>query len=319
MIAELLEHTRVQFSQTAEEQYAHLGPERLITLDGNAIDEGTPTQDAGTIDAEDYAVLFELDRLRAERNRGRPTEPRTYDILVIDEAQEFAPLELALIGRSVAPGGTLIVAGDADQQIDTSACFTTWEQTMVDLGHSDYERAVLAVSYRCPSEVVAIARHLIGTNPTTANRDAGNGYVQGDQVPCLPFFNECHLATWLMGELRRLLRRDRRASVAVICRSTITASRLSRVLRHGVDVRLVLDGCFSAHGGVHVSVVEQVKGLEFDYVVIPDCSEHNYPDTPRACRALYVAVTRARHQLVLAAVGRVTPLLGCPIDRLYAR
>src|SRR6185295_11040114 len=59
-VREVLEHTRIQFSETTEQEYAHvIDASRLATVDGRAIDEGTPMGDAATIDVEDYAVLFE--------------------------------------------------------------------------------------------------------------------------------------------------------------------------------------------------------------------------------------------------------------------
>jgi superfamily I DNA/RNA helicase len=79
-------------------------------------------------------VLFELDRMKAAQRGKAPLPPPAYDCLLIDEAQELAPLELALIGRSLAPGGSLIVAGDADQQTDPTVCFSSWEQSMAELG-----------------------------------------------------------------------------------------------------------------------------------------------------------------------------------------
>jgi ATP-dependent exoDNAse (exonuclease V) beta subunit len=54
---------------------------------------------------------------------------------------------------------------------------------------------------------------------------------------------------------------------------------------------------------VQVSTVDEVKGLEFDFVIVPDAGTVDYPDTPLARRALYLAVTRARHQVVLTCVG----------------
>jgi superfamily I DNA/RNA helicase len=47
-------------------------------------------------------------------------------------------------------------------------------------------------------------------------------------------------------------------------------------------------------------------------VLVPDASPGTYPDTPEARRALYVAVTRTRQQLLLAAVAGQTPLLSLP-------
>lgn len=305
-VAELLEHTRVQFSRRSEQEYAHVDRARLRTLDGRPIDAGTPLEDAGSIDAEDCAVAFEIDRQRASRRGQEPVTPKLFDVVVLDEAQELSPLELALIGRSVAPGGTLVVAGDADQQTDPAAFFGGWEQTMATLGVADYERVTLSVNYRCPPKVVAVAKRLIESSALTAKE------VPGTAVPeaaWLDFVNEAGLASWLIAELRELRRRDRRGSVAVICRLPATAQRLTRLLRHAFDARLVLDGAFALEAGINVTTVDQVKGLEFDYVFVPDASALNYPDQPSSRRALYVAVTRSRHELALGSVTARTALL----------
>jgi hypothetical protein len=301
--AEVLEHARIQFSRTSEEEYAHVAKSRLRTVDGRPIDEGTPLQDAGSIDSEDYAVLFELDRMKAAQRERLPLEPPAYDCILIDEAQELAPLELALIGRSLAPGGSLIVAGDADQQTDATVYFSSWEQSMAELGCSAYERVVLPVSYRCPPEVVSLARSLLSSASAPAPQL---------QLPFVHALNECHLAHWLCSELEQLGKRDPTASVALICRLPQTARRLQAALHQRNLGRLVLDGEFLFRSGVNVTELDQVKGLEFDYVIVPDASPGTYPDTPEAHRALYVAVTRTRHQLLLGAVAGQTPLLGLP-------
>jgi len=311
VLGELLEHTHVQFSRTSEQEYAHVDARRRVAVDGRPLDEGTPLHDAGSIDAEDYAVLFELDRLRAEARGRLPSEPPQYDCLLLDEAQEFAPLELALIGRSLASGGSLIVAGDADQQTDATVSFTSWEQNMRELGCSAYERVVLPVSYRCPPDVARVARGLLGN---TGAAERSERPLARAQLPFVHFLNECHLSSWLIEELARLAENDRSASVAVICRGPQTARRLHQALHHKNLGRLVLDGEFLFRSGINVTHLDQVKGLEFDHVIVPDASPNTYPDTPEARRALYVAVTRARHQLVLGAVAGQTPLLSLPAE-----
>ena len=55
--------------------------------------------------------------------------------------------------------------------------------------------------------------------------------------------------------------------------------------------------------------IAQVKGLEFDYVVLLSADETNYPDTPAARRLLHVGATRAIHQLWVTCVGRPSPLV----------
>jgi DNA helicase IV len=277
----------------------------LRTVDGRSIDAGTPLEDAGSIDAEDCAVLFELDRLRAKHRGQPPTAPGSFDCIVVDEAQEFAPIELALIGRSLAPDGSLVVAGDADQQTDPAAFFAGWGETMAMLGVRDYEQVTLSVNYRCPPKVVQVAKRLVSTSAAASGAEG----TSGPDAPCLEFINEAQLGVWLVDELREIQRRDRRAAVAVICRSPSTAKRLTRLLRHALDARLVLDGAFAHESGINVTTVDQVKGLEFDYVIVPDASRTNYPDQPASRRALYVAVTRSRHELALGWVTQRTQLL----------
>jgi superfamily I DNA/RNA helicase len=296
--SDVLEHTFVQFSARTEHEYAHVDKRRLKSADSLSIDEGTPMEDAESIDVEDYAVLFELDRLRAHYNRVPATRISSFDCLVVDEAQELAPLELALIGRSLGPRGTLVVAGDADQQIDPGACFGGWEATMRELGAAHHESVVLEVGYRCPPGVVAFARAIRSGIPAD---------LRG--VSFAEFADEPALRVWLVHELMRLDELDPEATTAIITRSPKLARRIAAALRGNVPCRLVLDGEFVFHRGVDVTTVEQVKGLEFDNVVVPDATRAEYPDSPASRRAMYVAATRARHQLALAGVGERSPLL----------
>jgi superfamily I DNA/RNA helicase len=249
------------------------------------------------VDVEDYAVLFELDRLRAVHRGVAATPPKAFDLLAVDEAQELAPLELALVGRSLAPGGTLVVSGDADQHTDETSTFLGWDAVMRELGVHEHTTTRLGIGYRCPPDVVALARAVRdGVGATAAMNDV--------------FADERELAETLGRGMATLLRRDRRASVAVVCRSPLTARRLAKLLRTHVATRLVFDGRFLPRGPVQVSIVSEVKGLEFDVVVVPDASAKEWPDDAASRRALYVAITRARHQVVFACTGAPTPLLG---------
>ncbi|HTO98187.1 MAG TPA: ATP-binding domain-containing protein [Myxococcales bacterium] len=294
--AEAVEHTRVQFSSSTEREMAGVDEERLATLDGRPIDEGTPLGDADTVDLEDYAVLFELERMRAQRAGVPAASPSKYHCLLVDEAQELAPLELALLGRSLSRGGTLIVAGDAAQQVDAAANFRGWEATMAELGASKHRKAVLEVSYRCPPEVTDFARSL----------RAGSGKAA---FPLARFYDECHLAAWLVEALRDLDAEDPTAASAVICRTPQAALQLARLVKMALPANLALEGSFTFGPGAQVTCVPEVKGLEFDHVVVPDAGAGRYADTAEARRALYVAATRASSQLVLAAAGTPSPLI----------
>jgi superfamily I DNA/RNA helicase len=311
MIDAVFDHTRVQFSQTAEEEWAHVTDRRrLVAIDDRRLDEGTATGDAGTVDVEDYAVLVELDRIRAAYEGRQPAGLRLHDVIAIDEAQDLAPLELAMLRRGLAPGGTLVVAGDADQQTDPTSAFFGWEATMAELGAPDAAVVHLDVGYRCPPGIARLARTLRGSQPRSAALARGAaGEPQAALPALLAFASEVVLADALGSPIAALQERDPTASVAIVCRAPSTVQRLAVAFRRILPVRVVFDGRFLPRGPAQITVVEEVKGLEFDFVVVPDATESQYPDTAASRRALYVAATRARHQLLFACAGPPTRLL----------
>jgi DNA helicase IV len=299
---ELQLHTRVQFSPTTEHAMRHVDAERLRTIDGLPIDEGTPEQDAETVDLEDLPVLFAVNHAMTGTDATPAGSLEQYAHVVVDEAQELAPLELAVLGRAVAPGGGLTVAGDERQQVDESACFRGWGPAMADLGRASHDVVVLRESYRSPPAVEALARGLL--DPAAPPPPTGDPALVWSRSP-----TPLHAAVALARALRELRDRDPSASVAVILRHAEAARRLHGALARAVTIRLVLDGEFTLAPGACVTTVEQVKGLEFSHVVVPDASGASYPDDPRARRALYVAVTRAMAQVWLCTDGSWSPLL----------
>jgi DNA helicase-2/ATP-dependent DNA helicase PcrA len=172
---------------------------------------------------------------------------------------------------------------------------------MKELGCGEYDAVTLEVGYRCAPEVVALARVVRGP--------AGAASGHADTGAPRAFQHEAELDAWLAEGLQALHRRDPHASVAIVCRSPLTARRLAGAL-HAAEVpaRVVFDGRFLPRGPAQVSTVDEVKGLEFDFVVVPDASARQYPDDAAARRAMYVAVTRARHQVALACVGEPSPV-----------
>lgn len=305
MLAEVLDHTRVQFTRTTEDQNRHVDRERLVTLDDRAIDDGTPGEDASTIDPEDYAVLFEIDRLRSLSASRRPARPRGYDVILIDEAQELAPLELALLGRSLSPAGTMIVTGDEGQQGDPTACFVDWATAARDLRLSRALTVRLEKSYRCPDALARVARRLL--EPGSAI-DLPSRAVLGVRLA-----SALHRASWLIEALRAVLARDPGASIGVICRTPELAGGLDAQLLRALDVGVLAGDSSPVERRVQVTCAAQARGIEFDYVFIADADAATYPDSPEARRHLYVALTRARRRVVLLAVGAWSSLIRCRV------
>jgi hypothetical protein len=95
----------------------------------------------------------------------------------------------------------------------------------------------------------------------------------------------------------------------MVCRNDDSARRFATLVRRGAIVRLAVGGEFLFRSGLSATCVREVKGLEFDHVIVPDATEALWPDTRETRRALYVAATRAMRQLVLASTGSPTRLV----------
>ncbi|HEX4447678.1 MAG TPA: 3'-5' exonuclease, partial [Polyangiaceae bacterium] len=152
-----------------------------------------------------------------------------------------------------------------------------------------------------------------GTAPTTLTTTQAIAGESGIDPALQVFASEVALADALGRAIAALQERDPTASVALVCRTPATVQRLAIALRRTVPVRVVFDGRFLPRGPAQITLIEEVKGLEFDFVIVPDATESQYPSqsahTAASRRALYVAATRARHQLLFAAAGAPTRLL----------
>ncbi len=300
-IAATIAHTRIQFETTTERAHRHVDADRLVALDGRALDAGGRLEDAHTFDADDVPVLFELMRIGALPATRLPL----YDHIVIDEAQLRAPMELAAIGDALAPDGTVTLAGDHRQATDETAYFAGWPAARGELRVQHWAEVTLAVTYRSVPAIGDFARELaIGSAqlPTDPPRDPA---VWASACP-----GALAQAAQLCWQLAALGDRDPWRQIAVIARNPDHARRLHAELTRGVDAALVLDGDFRFEPGVIVTTAAAVSGLEFDAVVIPDLTAGFYPaGAPELARALYVAATRARDWLWLTTPESWSPLV----------
>jgi DNA helicase-2/ATP-dependent DNA helicase PcrA len=305
-ITATLEHTRLQFADSSERSLTHVDEERRTAVDGLSLDAGTPVEIAETIDIEDYAVCFELLRLKTggmETSAGRLF---TFQHMVLDEAQDLAPIELSVLGRALKPDASLTVCGDRAQHIDPSACFAGWEGALRELGVTGVQPSQLRTSYRCTAAVTRFAHEVLGPLQPT---EMPVPIRQGSPVLRTDCATEAHAVYAMAQALSKLPRKEPGVSVAVITRTPEAAERVHRALQRIMPARLVLSGLFGFTPGIDVTPVSQVKGLEFDVVVLPDVNIAGYPADDDARRKLHVAATRAIEQLWVLSPGKVSPLL----------
>jgi DNA helicase-2/ATP-dependent DNA helicase PcrA len=66
---------------------------------------------------------------------------------------------------------------------------------------------------------------------------------------------------------------------------------------------------FAFRPGVEVTEIRQVKGLEYDYVVLADVNASSFPVDDESRHLLHIGATRAAHQLWVISTGHPSGLI----------
>ncbi len=278
-------------------------------VDGHAIEE------LATLDREDDTLLLRLyQRLRGPLLRGgKHREPLRYEHVLVDEAQDLSPVELAVVMGTLSSARSLTLAGDVAQRLHLDNGFTDWRSLLGELDLAHVQIEPLRLSYRSTLPIVELAQAVLGP---LAPADAPRATRDGAPVEVFGFGHQGDAVAFLGEALRELMHLEPRASVAVIARYPEQADvYFEGLLKSEVpSLRRIADQDFPFRPGVDVTDVRQVKGLEFDYVVLAEVTDATYPVDDEARHLLHIAVTRAAHQLWILASGRPSPLL--PADLL---
>ena len=261
------------------------------------------------LDTEDFALLLYAYQLRVGPLCKRGSEI-SLSHLVLDEVQDFSPIEILVLLGICDEHQSVTLAGDTRQHISQSAGFTSWSGFLAQIGVQSTALSTLEVAYRSTKQIVDFAMSLL-TPDDKEDEPAPRTVKQGPPVEFFQFSEHGACVAFLAEELRRLQDLEPRANIALITPSF----ELSQMYYDGLQkcemelVRLVDNQKFAFAPGIDVVDIDQVKGLEFDYVVVIEAGAKEYPDSPHHQRLLHVASTRAVHQLWLTCVGTPSPLL----------
>lgn len=261
------------------------------------------------LDAEDDALLLRAWQLRVGPLRGKGRRPLRYRHIVLDEVQDFSPVEVQVLLGCLDSRGSITLAGDTQQHVVENSGFTSWAEFMTHLGVEGQEVETLKINYRSSAQISKFAFDVLGDLQEDDERPPSSR--QGPPVELFHFTDPGACVFFLSEALHALAETEPMATVALISPSPeISAQYYSALSRSEVPrLRLVRDYEFSFKPGVEITELEPVKGLEFDYVILLDVNSVHMPETPRARRALHVAATRAIHQLWVISTDRPSPLL----------
>lgn len=261
------------------------------------------------LDEEDDPILLRAWQLRVGPMRAKGGGQVRYSHIAVDEVQDFSPMEIGVLLGATDVSKCITLAGDTQQHISAAGGSQRWGDLLLGLGVSATSLSTLRVSYRSTSAITAFARLVLGSQ--AEDESAPLTMRDGPAVELFDFAEHGECVEFLGTALRDLMKAEPLASVALISRDAATA----RLYFAGLDamdigrLRLVEEQVFAFAPGIDVVDVAQVKGLEFDYVVVLDASTRGWPDRAHDRRLLHVAATRAVHQLWITAVGTPSPIV----------
>ena len=281
--------------------------------DDRGADGASNRDDRATLDPEDDALLLRAYQLlRGELKKGK--NPLSYEHLFVDEAQDLPAVDLAVLLGVVAAHGpghgqkSITLAGDTAQRLHMDSGFRDWRAVLDELGLSRVDVEPLRIAYRSTKEVLEVARHVLGPladpTPPIANRS-------GAPVEHHHFPSAGAAVAFLADAIRPLFSREPRSTVAILTRHPEQADVYYEALSMAEipNLRRVRAFDFAFKPGVEVTEVRQVKGLEYDYVVLVDVNASTYPVDDESRHLLHIATTRAAHQLWIVSTSVPSALI----------
>lgn len=220
-------------------------------------------------------------------------------LIVIDEAQDYTPFQFAYL-QHVYPYGRMTLLGDINQSIYS---YTTTDNPIQEKADSkDIERVVLTKSYRSTKPITDFTTFFAPSNEGISAFDRQGPLPTVIQLPAQSNYKN---ALWEIIEGKK---KEGHETIAVICKSMRECEKYKELLEDDEEINLIRSNTKTYQKGVVFVPVYLAKGIEFDAVIVPDASEHNY-NTENERYLLYTACTRAMHDLTLVFMDKPSPFI----------
>ena len=244
--------------------------------------------------------------------------PRIYDSIVIDEAQDLELTKLKALTQSVkATTNNILILSDVNQRIFK---LTSWKR---DIGIKIVGRTYyLFINYRTTKQISDYARQqFMNSEIVTEHIREYKSIINGIPPQILSFTTETEQRKYIVKEIKKLITSCPSEQICIICPTIIDCTAVSSVLEYE-DIKccvLEKDLLPENNSGINICPINGVKGLEFRIVIIYNYNridETHIIDSQNelikgnqiklAECAKYVASTRARDELIITYIEKVT-------------
>ena len=261
----------------------------------------------GSYDVYDLAAMAYLYKRIKE-----DTVIREAGHVVIDEAQDFGMMAYASLKYCLSKC-TYTIMGDVAQNISDRYGLNDWTELrkLMLPGEFDYF-GILQKSYRNTVEISEFATDILyhGSFPVYPVEPI---IRHGEPVTV----KKCADVTDQVTQAEQIIKQWQSKgldTIAVVCMDEAEAEKVTAALQGSVELNTGDVGKWEIGEGVMVLPLKYTKGLEFDAVLIFNASEEDYPVEDGYVKQLYVAATRALHELTVLYRGKLTGLITDPVS-----
>ena len=241
----------------------------------------------------EYADVFPLIYLKILLE-GMTSPRKDVRHLLVDEMQDYTPVQYAVLSRLFPCDKTIL--GDAHQSVNP---FSSSRSETISAVFKQAETVQLQKSYRSSFEITQFASDISNAQNIVAIQRHGK---TPEVIACKSKKME------LVQILDRLqaFNSGNYQTLGIICKTQKQAEKMYKgILESHPDANLLTPLSTVFKEGITVCSAHFSKGLEFDHVIVPDVTLKNYASEMDR-HLLYVAATRAMHELTLTHYGPVS-------------
>lgn len=238
------------------------------------------------------AAMYLYSKLQNPKNK--------YRHIVVDECQDLSFIEVSII-EELSQSFTLV--GDFNQRIMINKSNITVDQINNIFGkYTFFKTFYLNKSFRNSKQITEYANKIMEGNfindkyiPIAFSRDS--------EKPCLNYCNnDKSVVKNISDKILKYRTKNPEHNIGIILRSESEIKKYKEYLsKKFEDINIIDDEYKVYKKGINLLSARLSKGLEFDYVLIPDIDL--YKNTIEDKRVLYIAITRALHKLDIYTLG----------------
>lgn len=229
--------------------------------------------------------------------------------IVVDEAQDFG-VSIFYALKQMFKGCTYTIMGDVTQNIYYHTGMNDWEGLKEEVFSVEKDKFyMLSKSYRNTVEISDYASNVL-SKCSFQTYPIDPVVRHGDEINVKEFANKDDIIDAMLKQIE-YSRNEGNSTIAVICRNNEEAEIVGEELSKHIQVDSMKDNVkeMKFSNGVMVLPIHLTKGLEFDSVILYNPTKESYPLTDADAKLMYVAITRALHELSVFYVGELSELL----------